>query len=102
MQQLPTAVGTKLIQNDQRNNAQEGTIRELRTAMQKLETQIGNDLKENALTCQKVTEVEKQMACMGKVIEGELSKSCSSVAQSSDAKRHDGTKDEATPPKRTY
>ena len=43
-QQLPNAVDTKLVQNDQRNNAQEGTIRDICTEFQNLGVQIGQKI----------------------------------------------------------
>ena len=74
MQQLANDVDTKLVQNDQRNDTQEGMIKDIRTSLRNLGAQIGQHRQENLVMYQKVTKVEQQMKGIGKVIEGEVRK----------------------------
>ena len=56
-QQFSHDVDNKLTQNDQRNDTQEGMIKELYTAMQNYGVQIGRNRQENILTHLKFTSV---------------------------------------------
>ena len=60
--------------------------------------QIGNNHQADMITHQKVTTVKKQMEGIGKVIEGEVSKVATPVAQRFEAEMHDGTKVDVTLP----
>ena len=74
MPQFALAIETKFAQNDQRNDTQEGTIKELFVATKNLGARIGKNHQENVLTYQKVTKVERQMEGIGKVIGWEVRK----------------------------
>ena len=74
MQHLPNDVSNKLVQNDQRNNTQEETIREFCTSMRNIEMQVGNIHKENGPTYQKATLAEEQMAVIGTVVGEKVNK----------------------------
>ena len=96
MQQFTLSVDTKLAQNDPRNDTQDGTIKGLCAEMQNLGVPIGKNHRENALMYQKVTKVERQMECIGYVIEGEVSQSFGADVQIVDVKMREGTKADAT------
>ena len=83
MQQLANAVDTKLVQNDQRNNNQEGMIRDMCTALRNLGVQIGRNHQENLVMYQNVTKVEQQMECIGNAIKGEVRKVLAHLSKTS-------------------
>ena len=71
MQQLASDVDTKLVQNDRRDNSQEGRNDQgYMYIIAKFRGEIGQNHHENMAMYQKVTKVEQQMEGIGNVIEG--------------------------------
>ena len=99
MPQFALAVETKLVQNGQRNDTQEGTIKELFASSRNLGARLGQNHQGNVLMYQKVAKAERQMDGIGKVIGGEVIKSFTPNARSVEVKIHEGAKFEAPLPR---
>ena len=81
MKNFVNAVATRLIQNDQRNETQEGIMDGLYTALQNLAAATDKHSQGNQQMKQKYIATQQQMERMGRAAQVEFGKSINSVAR---------------------
>ena len=83
MQQFAHAVDTKLVQNDQRNDTQEGMFNELCTSMQNFGEQIGKNHQENILMYKKSQRRNNKWEVLVRLFKGKQEKVLAQLSKAS-------------------
>ena len=90
-----SAVDTRLVQNDQRNNAQEVLLGELCATLKNLTVKLEQNTQENHQLNQKFNAIQQRMEGMSKEVKVEVGKSIDSVANHFEARLAEESKAQA-------
>ena len=93
---LDSAVDTRLVQNDRRNNLQEGFLGELCTAMTNIASNLEKNTQDTQQMNQRSKDMQQRMEEMSNASNGEFGKSIASVTIRCEARLADVTKAHAS------